>query len=108
MNDSLIGRTMGNYRLLHFLGKEDGIFRTYVAEHLNLERQAAVKIMGFEEFPEYGPEVVGEFELDARMQARLEHPNIVPIFDYGKQDDYFYSAIRLLTGGTLRERLEAH
>ncbi len=46
------------------------------------------------------------FTREARTAAALEHPHIVPIFDYGIQADTSYVAMRLLPGGSLGERIK--
>lgn len=75
----------------------------YRARQLNLERDVAIKILS----PNlaHDADYMALFIREARTAASLEHPHIVPIFDYGIQDDMSYVAMRLLSGGSLGDRI---
>lgn len=104
-HDPLIGKTLrGEYVIEAILG-EGGMGAVYRARQKSLDRIVAVKIMHPYIAKEKG--FIDRFNREAQTSARLEHPNIVPIYDYGQEDGYVYLVMRLLTGGTLSERLSA-
>jgi serine/threonine protein kinase len=88
----------GNYELLEEIGK-GGMARVYRARQLNIERDVAVKVMSSALSDQEEFQI--RFKREADLFARLEHPNILPIYDYGQQDDYLYLVLRIMEGGTL-------
>jgi response regulator RpfG family c-di-GMP phosphodiesterase len=72
---------LGQYRLLDLLG-QGGMGTVYRAEHLQLRREVAVKIMA--RSAEGNQRMVNRFYAEARAVARLQHPNIVTCFDAGR------------------------
>ena len=99
---NLTGRTIGQYELRQLYG-EGGMGAVYLAYQHNLERDVAFKVMSLaiKDDPQY----VQRFTQEAKLSASLEHPHIVPVFDYGTTDEVSYVAMRLLTGGSLSDRL---
>ena len=75
----------------------------YRARQMNLERDVAIKIL----LPNlaHHADYMALFIREARMAASLEHPHIVPIIDYGIQDEMSYVVMRLLSGGSLGDRI---
>jgi serine/threonine protein kinase len=69
-----------------------------------LEREVAVKIV----LPQYAnhPDFIRRFEAEAQLVARLEHPYIVPLYDYWREPGVAYLVMRLMRGGSLREALK--
>ena len=53
----------------------------------------------------HDPKYMDRFKLEAKMIARLEHPAIVPVYDYGEHDDAPYLVMRYMSGGSLAGRL---
>ncbi len=100
----LSGRQVGKYRLLERIGS-GGMAAVYRAQQTNIDRQVAVKIM----LPDLArdPDFVRRFEREANTIAQLEHPHILPVYDYGLDEaqQLVYLVTRLMTGGTLEERL---
>jgi putative two-component system response regulator len=75
----------------------------YRAVHTGLDREVAIKVL-----PDYfaQDETYQErFQQEARSVARLKHPNIVSVFDYGQQEGVTYLVLELVEGGTLADRL---
>jgi len=96
--DSHLGRVVAGYRIQERIGR-GGMGVVYRAEHLNLRRRAAIKIIapdlaeasGFRE----------RFNREARIAAALQHPNIVTVYDAGEQDGLLYLAMQYVEGSDL-------
>ena len=100
----LSGQTFGSYRLEGLLGR-GGMGEVYTARHLRLTgRLAAVKVLPASLATE--PDFLRRFEQEANSAASLDHPNILPVWDYGEQDGTPYLAMPLVTSGSLKELLE--
>ncbi len=103
--DNLIGRDLGRYHIIEQLG-EGGMATVYKAYDNRLERDVAIKIIRTDQFaPAILDLVLKRFEREAKALAKLTHPNIVHVNDYGEQDGVPYLVIDYLPGGTLKQRL---
>jgi eukaryotic-like serine/threonine-protein kinase len=91
----------GRYRLERLLGT-GGMSEVWLAEDERLGRQVAVKIIR-----DSGEDLGGTIEREARLVARLQHPNIVSVFDAGQQDGNHYLVAEYIEGSSLREVLQA-
>src|ERR1700737_4856443 len=102
--DPLIGTTLGNYKILAPLG-QGGMAHVYRANQENLNREVAVKVLP----PWYAADrnFVDRFNLEARLVARLSHPNIVTIHDFNEHNGHLYIVMQLVDGGTLKQILDA-
>ena len=101
----LIGQSLGRYHILEQLGK-GGMATVYKAYDTNLEREVAVKVIRREAFPpEQSDQLLKRFEREAKALAKLVHPNIVAVIDYGSQDDNPYLVMEYMPGGTLKQKL---
>ena len=94
INDVLIGR----YRLEQKIG-EGGMGAVYLATDIELDRKVAVKLLAKNLVDD--PEVVERFEREARLTAKLDHPNIVPIYDVGRHEGRPFIVMKKLEGDTL-------
>ncbi|MBA2677753.1 MAG: protein kinase, partial [Ktedonobacteraceae bacterium] len=93
-----IGQFFGNYQLLRSLGK--GAFaEVYLAEHRYIEMAAAIKVLLRME-----PESHTAFRSEAGTIARLEHPHVIRIRDFGIEDETPYLVMDYMAHGTLRSR----
>jgi serine/threonine protein kinase len=99
----LIGTTLGHYRIVEKIG-EGGMGEVYRAPAERLDRDVAVKVLPSSVAQD--PERIARFEREAKAVAKLEHPNILAIYDFGTHEEVTYSVTELLEGETLRERLE--
>ena len=91
------------YELREKLGS--GAFSiVYLARQVAVDREVAIKII----LPRYAnhPEFIRRFEAEAQTVARLEHPHIVPLYDYWREPDRACLVMRRLRGGTLRMMLQ--
>ncbi len=100
---SLIGQTINDrYRLDSLLG-DGGMGTVFRALDRNLERQVAIKLMHghFARQPEFRLRLIQE----AQTAAKLDHPSIVRIYDFGDSDQGLFIAMEYVDGGSLREHL---
>ena len=85
---SLEGKTVGRYRILHLLGG-GGMGDVYLAEDARIGQQVAIKVIRIEVSPyphtEPARDAARLFEREARAIVKLDHPNILPLFDYGEE-----------------------
>ncbi|MCC6430455.1 MAG: protein kinase [Gemmatimonadaceae bacterium] len=92
----------GRYRLDRELGA-GGMATVYLAHDLKHDRDVAIKVL----HPDLGAALGGErFLSEIRTTARLQHPHILPLLDSGEADGLLYYVMPLVTGETLRARLE--
>src|SRR5712692_11346519 len=84
----LEGRNLGHYRLLRLLGS-GGMGEVYLAEDARIGQQVAIKVIRSEgiAYPESesAKEAARLFEREAKVIARLDHPNILPLYAYGEE-----------------------
>ncbi len=85
----LEGQQMGHYRLLSLLGS-GGMSAVYLAEDLSVRRQVAIKVIRSESainpVDDTAKEAAHLFRHEANAVAMLDHPNILPLFDYGEEN----------------------
>jgi formylglycine-generating enzyme required for sulfatase activity len=98
----LVGQRLDEYELRELLGV-GGMGAVYRAYQPGLRRYVAIKVLS--EALAEDPGYAERFTREARTAAALEHPHIVPIYDYGTQGDLSYVVMRLLTGGALLQRI---
>ena len=91
--------SIAGYRLQRWLG-QGGMADVYLAEQTSLNRQVAIKVLGNRSNQSSDHSV--RFEREARTIARLEHPDIVGIYDVGRTGDgLLYYAMPFLPNGDL-------
>lgn len=100
---NLEGTNLGQYQLEKLLGK-GGMGVVYRALQPRLNRYVAVKILSDSQAKR--SEQIKRFHREAETSAALEHPHIVPVYDYGTEDEMNFVVMRLLTGGSLSEHIE--
>jgi serine/threonine protein kinase len=100
---SLIGRSIGRYQILEQLG-EGGMATVYKACDTSLERFVAIKVIQTDKFaPAMLDEMLKRFEREAKALAKLSHPNIVHVHDYGEYEGAPYLVMEYLPSGTLKQ-----
>jgi serine/threonine protein kinase/Tfp pilus assembly protein PilF len=99
-NASLIGRTIGHYRVIERLG-EGGMGEVYLALDLKLNRQVSLKVLPTAYTNDR--HWVKRFEREARTVSALNHPNILTIHEIGKHDDIHFLVTEFVDGQTLRK-----
>ncbi len=98
------GQMLGPYRIINQIGK-GGMANVYKAYQPSVDRYVAIKVLP-SQLAE-SKEFATRFHQEARIIAMLEHPHILPVFDYGESDGVAYFVMRYLDAGTLRDRMEA-
>ena len=101
-SEDLSGRAIRGYALGERLGN-GGMGAVYRAVQPLVEREVAIKII----LPMYAnhPDFIRRFEAEAQLVARLEHPHIVPLYDYWREPGVAYLIMRLLRGGSVQSLL---
>lgn len=100
MSSSLTGRTLGNYKILEMLGA-GGMATVYLGYQQSVDREVAVKVLP--PHPGMDKQFIERFQIEGRTVAKLQHPHILPIYDYGIQDDILYFAMAYVKGGSLED-----
>jgi hypothetical protein len=86
------------YQLTGLIGR-GGMGIVFRAKEVALDREVALKVLAFDAL--LNPEAFVRFEREAKLAARLDHPNIVPIFAVGQGDGAAYYTMRFVRGGSL-------
>ncbi len=97
------GQMVGPYRIINQIGK-GGMATVYKAYQAAMDRHVALKILPVH--LAQTAEFTGRFHQEARIIANLEHPHILPVFDYGESDGISYLVMRYLEAGTLKDKLD--
>ena len=97
-----IGKTVGSYTIEEKLG-QGGMATVYKAYHPRLDRHVAIKVLHpvFKEDQSF----LRRFTREAQVVARLEHPNIVPVYDFAEHEGHPYLVMRYIDGETLKDTL---
>jgi len=98
----LTGTRLGQYEIVERLGG-GGMAVVYRAVQQPLGREVALKALSSELFQDDG--FVKRFETEAKTLAKLDHPNILPIYDFELSEGVAYLTMPLIRGGTLRDIL---
>src|SRR5512134_1223789 len=102
-SEDLTGRAIRGYALGEKIGS-GGMGAVYRATQPNVEREVAIKII----LPSFAnhPDFIRRFEAEAQLVARLEHPHIVPLYDYWREPGVAYLVMPLLRGGSLQTLIQ--
>lgn len=103
-SESLIGKQFGSFELREILGRGGMavVFRGYQAA---IDRSVAVKVLPAELL--HDPNFGTRFFNEARTLAKLTHPSILPLYDFGEANGMPYIVMPLMTNGTLADRLKS-
>ena len=99
------GTAIGPFRIVRLIGR-GGMAAVYEAHDVRLDRAVALKILLGQSLDD--EEFEQRFVHEAQIAARLEHPNIVPIYSAGLDEGVAWMSMRLLPRGTLGSRLKDH
>ena len=101
--EDMQGQVLGHYRIVRQVGY-GGMSTVFLAEDFNLGREVAVKI--FWPRPGETKDFLRRFGREARVLAQLDHPNILPVYDFGEQDGHAYLVMPYMAGGSLKDLLK--
>ncbi len=90
------------YKIIRPIG-EGGMASVFLAVQTSLEREVALKVMS----PALAAnaEFASRFLIEGKITGRLQHPNLVTVYDIGSHNGVYYLAVEYIPGGTLKERL---
>ena len=96
------GENVGPYRIIHQIG-QGGMATVLKAYHAALDRHVAMKVLhpAFKEDPQF----LQRFHREAKVVAKLEHSNIIPIHDFAEHKGQPYLVMKFIEGETLKARL---
>ena len=96
------GENIGPYRIIEQLG-QGGMATVYKAYHAALDRYVALKVL----HPAFNEDATftARFQREARVVAKLEHPSIVPVYDYAEHENRPFLVMKYIEGETLKARL---
>jgi serine/threonine protein kinase len=101
----LVGQVIADrYHITKKLG-EGGMGAVYLAEHVKMGRQSAIKVMG--RGMSHDPEAISRFNREAANASRINHPNVCAVYDFGETEDgTIYLAMEFIEGRTLSSLLK--
>lgn len=102
MADIVLDAHVDGYEILSLLG-QGGMARVYRARQISLNREVALKVL----LPETrnDPDIALRFQREKSILKSLQHPHILPVYDFGQQGDMLWIAMQLVSGGTLQQML---
>jgi serine/threonine protein kinase len=102
LETNLVGRTLGGYQIVEQIGR-GGMATVYKAYDPALDRYVAIKVLS--QYFAHDPDFSIRFEREAKAVARLNHPNILPIYSSGQEEGLSFIVMRYVETGTLKELL---
>jgi eukaryotic-like serine/threonine-protein kinase len=102
-----VGKNMGHFKLLRLIGR-GSMGMVIQAEDINLKRIVALKVLR-KQFLTNGNEknAIEQFLREARAAAAIEHPNIVRVFEINQHSGWWYIAMEMVAGTSLKEIIKA-
>ncbi|RMG76108.1 MAG: serine/threonine protein kinase, partial [Chloroflexi bacterium] len=101
----MIGTRIGSYEIIEEIGR-GGMATVYRAYQPSTDRFVAIKVI--HQSVALMDQGIERFQREARLIARLEHPHLLPVFDFDASHDPPYIVMRYLEGGTLKDILDKH
>jgi eukaryotic-like serine/threonine-protein kinase len=96
------GEQLGDFQILNLLG-EGAMGKVYEARQLSLQRRVALKVLPAENAGGGQDHAVTRFYREARAAAQLQHPSIVPVYDFGIERGHYYYAMQYVPGKSLAD-----
>lgn len=101
--EQLVGQTLDRYKILSLLG-EGGMGAVFKARDLTLQRDVAIKVMHSQYARQ--PDFQERFLQEARTAARLDHPCVVQVYDFGSSKSLLYIVMEFIPGANLKDLLK--
>jgi serine/threonine protein kinase len=101
-HDPYLGRVFGNYELVKKVG-QGGMGLVYKGRQVSLDRVVAVKILNKSLCD--NAEFIKRFEREAKSIARINHPNIMAVYDFGQTDGLYYMVTEFIEGASLSKQI---
>lgn len=98
--ENLTGKQFKEYRIFSAIA-QGGMATVYKARQEHLDRDVAVKVLPRQYAQEH--QFVERFKREAKILAKLQHPHILPVYDYGIEGEYFYLIMPFIEGGNLEQ-----
>jgi serine/threonine protein kinase len=102
----LIGEMLGHYRILQSI-EQGGMASVFLARDIHLQREVAIKVFQPQKDQQRTSEFFRRFTREAQIVARLDHSNILQVYDYGEQEGLAYLVMPYLANGSLKHLLAA-
>ncbi|HVF24650.1 MAG TPA: transporter substrate-binding domain-containing protein [Anaerolineales bacterium] len=99
----LSGKTLGQYQVIKPIG-QGGMAKIYLAYQPSVRREVAIKVMSSP--LQQSANSIKRFAQEVEVIAHLQHPQIIPVYDFGELDDQIYIVMAYLRGGTLADRID--
>lgn len=99
----MAGKTIARYEIQSEIGR-GGMAAVYLAYDPNFRRNVAIKLISGN--LQENPTIRERFEREAHLIAKIEHPAIVPVYDYGEQDNQLYLVMRYMPGDALTRKIK--
>lgn len=93
---------LGRYELIRLLGR-GAMGAVYLAHDPKIRRDVAIKTLPLQAIEEHGRDLRERFFLEAQTAGKLQHPNIVGVYDVGEEGELAYIAMDYVAGGTLAD-----
>ena len=100
--EEMVGQTLDHYRILRPLG-QGGTAIVFLAQDIHLQRDVAIKV--FQPGENDTQDFLHRFAREARVLAQLDHPNILPVYEYGEEGTLAFLVMPHMAGGSLRDWL---
>jgi tetratricopeptide (TPR) repeat protein len=101
---NLIGQTLGDFKILSIIGT-GGMGAVFLAHQISLDRDVALKVIS--DISGARKKSIERFGREAKVLAKISHPNIVPIYEVGQQGQYSYFAMEFVKGVSLSKIIDA-
>ncbi|MCX8056484.1 MAG: protein kinase [Ignavibacteria bacterium] len=99
-NENLL---FGKFEIIETL-KKDGQSSVYLANHIYLNKKIILKTLNTRNLKE--PTILHRFKREAKILAKLDHPNIIKVLDFGTHEDFFYLSFEYFESQSLREYIK--
>ena len=99
----LSGKTLGQYQIIKPIG-QGGMAIIYLAYQPSVKREVAIKVMASP--LQENVSFIHRFAQEVEVIAQLQHPQIIPVYDFGEHGDLIYIVMAYMRGGTLVDRIE--